>query len=522
MIRRPQKTKISNKGPEARTRNLPAPVGGWNTRDSQARMRPEFALYLENLFPTAKTVDMRKGSVVHATGLPLTGKHLMAWVGPTSTKVFACTDGGIYDVTTAGAVGASVSTLTDGRCIHINFNATGGSFLVVVNGVDQLRYYNGSTWTLVPTFTIGAGPSTLASTDISYINSFKRALFFIKKQSMSFYYLPVDQITGSVSVFPLGAIFSKGGYLVAMANWTFDGGVGLDDYTVFASSQGQLAVYKGTDPSSSTTWALQGVYDLGSPLGARCFTKYGGDLLFLSTTGLWSMSKALVMSQDKDSGTVSSVINEAFSSAASSYGSQFGWQIAVCPTDNLLVVNVPITQFVTSHQYVMNINTKAWTKFTNWNASSFELVTDQLYMTVGTTVVRCWEGGLDSGNSITAYAKCAPQYLAPASSLKQIQLVKLTMTVEGVYAMNADVDMDFRDDTDYQSPVFSGIALSYWNTGTYGDAEWGALPDVTRDWFTVTSGEGYAAAPRLRIISRDATIQWSAIDYAYVAGAIQG
>jgi len=520
--RTPQKSQIGNRGPATATQSLPAPVGGWNTRDSQARMGPQFALYMENFFPTAKTVDLRKGATFHATGLPAQGKTLLPWVGSSGSKLFAATDSGIYDVTSAGTVGASVSTITNGKCIYINFSTTGGSFLMVVNGTDQLRYYNGTAWTTVATFTIGAGPSTLATTDISFINSFKRALFFIKKQSMTFYYLPVDQITGSVTAFPLGAIFGKGGYLVAMGNWTFDGGVGLDDYTVFATSKGQLAIYKGTDPNSSTTWALQGVYDLGEPLGARCFVKYGGDLLFISSTGLWSLTKALVMSQDKDSGTISGVINEAFSAAASLYSTNFGWQIVCSPADNLLIVNVPITSYTQSQQYVMNLNTKAWCKFTGWNAAAWELLDDQLYMIVGTTVAKAWSGGLDLGQSITAYCKPAPQYLAPRSRLKQVNLLRFIMRVLGRTALNVELDTDFAEDTNYAAPTYTGEDLAYFDTDAFDAAAWGSLPEVRTEWMTVATEEGYVVAPRLRIISRDATIEWSAIDYAYTVGAVQG
>ena len=102
-----------------------------------------------------------------------------------------------------------------------------------------------------------SGGGTLLTKDIVNLNNFKRSIYFLKKNSMSFFYLPIDSITGTVSEFPLGALFSKGGYLMAMGTWTIDGGFGTDDYCVFISSEGQAVVYKGTDPSSSTTWALR-------------------------------------------------------------------------------------------------------------------------------------------------------------------------------------------------------------------------------------------------------------------------
>jgi hypothetical protein len=43
-----------------------------------------------------------------------------------------------------------------------------------------------------------------------------------------------------------------------------------DDYAAFITSEGQVAVYSGADPASSTTWSLVGVFDIGAPIGRRC------------------------------------------------------------------------------------------------------------------------------------------------------------------------------------------------------------------------------------------------------------
>ena len=45
----------------ATTTSVPAPIGGWNARDSQANMQPMDAVQLVNWFPTPTDVTMRKG-----------------------------------------------------------------------------------------------------------------------------------------------------------------------------------------------------------------------------------------------------------------------------------------------------------------------------------------------------------------------------------------------------------------------------------------------------------------------------
>ena len=53
----------------ARAITRPAPVGGWNRRDSLAMMRPEDAVKLDNFFPGEGRVDLRAGYASHATGV---------------------------------------------------------------------------------------------------------------------------------------------------------------------------------------------------------------------------------------------------------------------------------------------------------------------------------------------------------------------------------------------------------------------------------------------------------------------
>jgi hypothetical protein len=56
----------------------------------------------------------------------------------------------------------------------------------------------------------------------------------------------------------LSAFASMGGYLMAMGTWTIDAGYGVDDLAVFITNMGEVIVYRGTDPSSATTWGWSG------------------------------------------------------------------------------------------------------------------------------------------------------------------------------------------------------------------------------------------------------------------------
>jgi hypothetical protein len=162
-------------------------------------------------------------------------------------------------------VGASVvSGLTNARWQHVNVATAGGNFLLAVNGADKLRGYDGTNW-----YTDGDGSHDITGVDsatLIHVNTHKERVWFVQKDTLKAWYLGTKAISGAATAFPFQSIAQSGGYpSVAMATWTIDAGFGADDLAVFITSQGEVIVYRGTDPSSATTWALVGVWQLGTP-----------------------------------------------------------------------------------------------------------------------------------------------------------------------------------------------------------------------------------------------------------------
>lgn len=519
----PLKSKVGFQArqPIADSATNPAPVGGLNTRDSLAAMKPIYATVLVNWFPAEKQLELRKGATEWATGLPSQPKHLAVWQGTASAILLAFCDTGIFNATAAGAVGAASSVITNGDCVTLNYTTTGGSFLFVANGTDDIRYFNGATWTTTASYSISGG-GTLNSNTIAHVSSFKRSLYFIPENSMSFYYLPVDSIAGTVSAFPLGALFSEGGYLMAMGNWTVDGGAGIDDYAVFITSEGQAAIYQGTDPSSATTWQLKGVYNIGKPLGRKCFEKVGGDLVALTALGVTSLSKVLASGMTNEKTTLTDIISSKFQYYAKLYGAVPGWKVVANPSINLMIVNIPTGTSGGSFQLARNIITGAWTEFNGWDTLAWTIDSNQLYMADGTAVQKAWTDSDDYGSSIRAYAKTAWMYLNPRSRKKHIKAVRPMLRIGGRVSVNVALDTDFADGLEY-TPAFSSPGpQSRFDSGTFDDASWGELPVMKIDWLTVANAEGYCSAMRLRVIGSDSTVEWTATDYAYESGGIIG
>lgn len=520
----PAKTKRQARQMIDSVQTIPAPSLGWNARDPVARMRRGYALHLENFFPGTSKVSNRSGAISWATGLPSVVKALAAYNKADGTaKLFGVCDSGFYDCTASGTVGAVSSALTSGAVRTVNYTTTAGTYLFSVNGVDDLRYYNGTTWTVAASYSVTGG-GTLNTNKIINLNVFKRMLFYIEQDSMNFYYLPIDSITGTVTRFPLGGLFNKGGHLVAMATWTIDSGAGVDDLAVFITSEGQLALYKGTDPATAGTWALQGVFDLSSPLGHKCFMKYGGDLLYLSRDGLYPLSKALLSTTINTKAAISDTISEAFSAAASAYGNSFGWQSVFSLKDGLLLVNVPVSPLSTSVQFVMNTVNGSWCTFTGWNAFCWEILDDQLYMGLANSVAKAGVGSNDFGNAITCTAKAAFDNLNLPQS-KFVKMVRPLFGLQGQVQVSVALDTDYINNTDFSFSRTSLGGASVFDTdlwvadGATG-AVWTGDAEPRLEWMSVAANPCFVAAFRLRAIVRDSTIEWSATDFLLEGGGV--
>lgn len=388
--------------------SIPPSVGGLNVRDALANMDPRDATLLDNLFPSANNIALRKGHASHATGMTGTIETLMEWSGPASRKLKAANNGNIYDVTSAGAVGAAeVTGLSENSWQWVNFGTSGGKFLVAVNGTDAVRNYNGSAWS-TPSIT-GIGLSSSAA----FINVaiWKNRLWFVEKDTTNAWYLPVSSISGTAVKQDLGTQFKMGGKLVAIGTISKDSGDGVDDYIVFISSLGELAVYQGTDPATANSYALVGTYRVGYPIGFRCLVDVGGDLGVICADGVLSVWQA--MQNDRATAARQAITNKIqtlFNQYVVNYGTNEGWMPLVYPKGNWVMFNIPFssTQYV---QLVMNTTTGSWCRFTALNGFCWGLLGNDIYFGATNGVVyKADTGYQDNGGVITAQLRTAWNY----------------------------------------------------------------------------------------------------------------
>ena len=470
------------KAPVARIMPLPFPTKGWNAKLPLASMPQDYAVELRNWFPQPGYGEVRRGFERWAwnLGTDIPVQTLMAWRGPASSKMFAIADGTIWDITLQQAGTSSDTGWTLSRCQHVNHTTSGGHYLFVVNGQDAPKHYNGSAW---------AAPSITGVTpeDIIHVNSHKKRLWFTIVDSTTAYYLATEAVAGAATSFALGSLFTRGGYLMAMATWTRDGGSGSDDYAVFISSEGQIALYQGTDPSSANTWALVGTFDVPPPIGRRCFFKYGADLGLITVEGVFPLSQLLSVDQSQSQRVaMTDDITPAFATAFQSYGSNFGWEACVYPKGTRLIVNIPTAENTTAKQYVMNTVTGAWCEFDSHNANCWIVYGDNLYFGANDgTVYKADSGSVDYDTEIVAVGQTA--YTAAKSPfIKQWKMVRPIVTTSGATVPEVGVSVDFQETDSLATTGDATASTARFDSAVFDTAVFSADTNNISEWVGVT------------------------------------
>lgn len=512
-MRRPSRRAVS------RTASIAAPVGGLNARDAIAGMPETDAVVMDNWFPDVAGVSLRAGSADWSTGYPAPVETLMGYKSGATSKLFAAAGTAIYDATNGGTVGAAVvSGVTNARWQRTLFGTPGGMFLMAVNGADSLRRYDGTTWLALN------GASTPAITGVAtslliQVNVFKQRLWFVEKDSMRVWYLPVDSVSGALVSIDFGSRFKLGGTMLFMTTITINNSYGIDDYAAFITSEGEVAVYKGIDPANAATWSLVGIFRIGRPIGVRSYFKLAGDVIMITADGFVSLEKTALLDRNEKQTAISDKIVNAATADTSTYRANFGWEGIVHPLNNKLIFNVP-TSTTTSYQYVMNQINNSWCRFLGWNANCFELLNDVLYYGGATAVVKADTGTNDNGAAIIA--DCLPAYsYFRVRGQKRFTMCRpiLSCTIQPV--ANLELYTDFNT-----TPVGNSILLFQDSSGPrWGATLWNRVlwrpgtPRQYADWYSL-SGTGFAASLRFRVEAKNVTLAWSSTDVVYEPGGV--
>lgn len=489
----------------SRPMSIPASVKGWDQISSLAEMEADHAVQLDNWIPRPGYLEIRRGSLTWATDVgsgPV--ETVMAYNAPNinNSKLFAIGGGSVYDVTAGGAgVVTSITGLSSNRFQYCNFtNAAVGAWLVAANGVDTPIIYDGSTWANMSLTGVTPG-------DIASWTPWMGRLWCTLTNSTKVGYLGIGAISGAVTTFDLGQQLSRGGNIVAIATWTQDSRQTVNEYLAFISSRGQVVVYQGTDPSTAATFELVGLYDIGAPIGKRCYLRISGNLWVICVDGILPMSEMMTLDRAAAAKVApTTMIQNAMMAAARLYKANFGWQFMEYAKGQLAILNIPQVENNTSVQFVMNTLTGAWCQFTGMNANCWEILNDVPYFGGNDGNVYQWDYGsgdyIDSLDyPITATVQTAFNYFKTRGQLKRWTQVRPILTTDGSVTPGVGLNIDFGTDAPISIPSTSSTVSALWDVSLWDVAVWPLNSSLVANWTTV-EGIGQCAS----IITKVSTV----------------
>lgn len=351
------------------------------------------------------------------------------------------------------------------------------------------------------TLTGGGDNHGIAPSDFVTVQSYANRLWFVPVNSTSVVYLQnIGGVQGAASVFPLGQLFRRGGYVMAIGTWTIDTRQTVDEYIAFISSRGEVAVYQGTDPTTAPTFALVGLYQVGAPIGRRCFLRISGDLQIITVDGVVGMSEML--STDRAAAnrvSLTSIIMNEVALASAQYKNNFGWQLTEYALGTLAILNIPMKENQQQMQFVMNTITGAWSRFIGLdptgavnqaygiNANCWEVDgNDNVFFGDNNGTVWQWNVGSGDGpQPITCVAKGAYNSFGNAAQLKRYTSLQALITSGDTVVPAIGINVDFNDSNVLSSEEDSASSDALWNSVNWDSFTWAGGVIATNNWQSV-------------------------------------
>lgn len=470
---------------------IPFPILGWNTRDPIDQMDPNYAQVMDNIFPAEQKGQLRSGSATYVStgfsGKP--AKTLYEHVNADASRVFiAAANGHIWNISTSTPSSLGSGFTSDAwQVVHDKL------FSIFLNGKDTPQKFDGTTLSNT-SFSGISDPTTLIQ------GTLYRNRFYATAGDQTFWYGGLDAISGALAQFDCSTLLSKGGGIQFLTTWTRDSGQTTSELFVVVSTEGEILIFQGSYPGEdgstqgSTAWALVGHIFLAKTLGPRAFQQYQSEIEIETQLGIVPLSQAvsnqLVPGQE---GTLTDKIAPTFNSVATMFGTNFGWSAHLYPQAKMAIYNIPISANSQSLQFVRNLITGAWCRFTGWDAATFCVFEDKLYYST-------WDGEVrqaltqetDAGALINYELLYAYNYLGDGEHSKHAQKVRPLILADNDITLGIGIDIDFNPST--ISPVeVVGVLGNLWDVPNWDSVHWADENLYNDTWYDV-AGIGRAFA----------------------------
>lgn len=439
--------------------NLGASIGGLNLADPLDNMGSQYAIQMDNVIPDPDGDRVRSGYVKCVSGV---FNKIISVPFSGAEKIITAKEDTLYlydpsDWTASPTTKTGFSTDNWTSCTFVD--GSGVSHLFLANGVDTPQDYTTSGGFLDTSFT------TTGLTLDSPL-SFKNTLYFVGGD-WDIYYGGTQAIAGSLTKFSVGSFFKKGGKILTIKNWTQDAGQGMNDIFVIISTEGEVMLYQGSNPSESD-WYSMGVFNIPRPIGKNCCEMVGADIIILTENGYLPLSR--VLSDLRANRTsISSLINPIVR------GRNFdnSWEIHFYSKKGWLIINAPSLLSGYSHeQHVLNMNTNAWCRFVGMDAQSWCVLFDKIYFCNAYGIFQADTGVTDDGNWITFLIQKAYSNFG-VSDKKQLMRIVPRFSSYAENVVYKRINSDFREGENRVILSQDNYGYSsYWDTSIWDVNFW--------------------------------------------------
>lgn len=497
---------------------FPAPNNGIDVSQPLPGGDPTKAIRLDNLIPRVFGCVMREGYRNWVMNMGGEIRSLMSYQPAHNAQgahFAASSNGSVFDITEPqdkDFIPTAVWTVdpTDmdvpGQFSYTNFT-TGGDvhFLCVVGQGAGYRTWNGTAWVV---HAEGTDPGEIEGVDpekFDFVMQWKRRLWFIEANSTIAWYLPVDVIAGKATAFDFGPLFPHGGSLAMLQNWTVDGGEGLDDNLVVISTQGDVLLYKGTDPDEASKFSMVGRWYIGKvPIGRRFSTHYSTDLAIISERGLVFLSELLRGQAFFDNAILARNVNGELGEQVIRRSGEKYWELKFLPREQGIIINTPKTAYGDS-QWFFEINSKAFCNLYGMPMLAVDTYDSRTF--IGDESGNVWlafdgdsDGKIDGvkGKDLEGGVLTTFQPVGDGIRIKRFLMARPSFVAPVAPAITVKVNANWNLSLPNYIAPFIGQGLTRWDTDKWDECVWNGEAQSYENW-TGANGTGRFAALAMRV-----------------------
>jgi hypothetical protein len=313
------------------------PLSGLNMHDNPLSMPIEFATELVNYMPPTTELRVRPGvkNIIQIPGSvrgmfpykvgarktykqhwydirieqPALNLLIVKYLDYTGNMQFAQVDPTVPSMITTNSL--------PGTAYSDDFTVYSNSLFFVAGDGDTTPYIFNGKYGLNQMVWLGPATPTMYSgtqlPDLENMTCYQKWLFANGRNSLNVFYTdasaadPYDlqywQRTEELfcppatGVFELNAFVKKGGSILkifTMSSSFWSQNDQFATYLCVCTTEGEVAVFTGSDPTTEATWQCQGVFDIPIPINNRCFSFVDGDYAIVTENGLVSISRIIL------------------------------------------------------------------------------------------------------------------------------------------------------------------------------------------------------------------------------------